>query len=80
MGMHSSDPDFKEHGPGLLGIVDLLDKYFELYPDDIDLEYIFDELVATVKGFYVDQGEIVSHLLLYHNIFTSDRFQLLDAI
>jgi hypothetical protein len=65
MGMHGSDPDFKELGPRLLGIVDLLEKYFELYPDDVDLEYIFDELVATAKGFYVDQGESVSHLLLY---------------
>jgi hypothetical protein len=60
MHMRGSDPIFFERGPDIVGVVDVLEQYLQLFPSDNDVEYIIDELLATAKGYYHDSGKSVS--------------------
>lgn len=54
------DPSFLERGPGLVGVVDILEDAFRSLPDDVTLKELVQEIHATAAGYYTDAGIIVS--------------------
>jgi hypothetical protein len=45
--MNGADPGILEGEPDLVGIVDVLEQYLQLFSTDVDIVYIIDELLAS---------------------------------
>jgi hypothetical protein len=60
MGMQGTDPVFNERGPGLVRVVIALEKLLQLFPDDVDVDNMIDELLETAKKCYLDANDPVS--------------------
>jgi hypothetical protein len=72
MQMQGAHPVFKERGPGLIRVVTALETALRLFPDDLDIEDIIDELLGTAKLLYLNAGDPVSLTYCYLRLLLTD--------
>jgi hypothetical protein len=60
MQMQGTHPVFEERGPGLVRVLTALETALRLFPGDLDIDDIIDELLGTAKMLYLNAGDPVS--------------------
>jgi hypothetical protein len=60
MQMQGAHLVFRERGPGLIRVVTALETALRLFPGDLDVDDIIDELLGTAKLLYLHAGDPVS--------------------
>ena len=76
MEMGDGDPVFKERGPGVVRVVVALATLLKLFPGDVEVHNIVDQLLKAVERLYVEAGDAVS----LGNYLFSHKFQLFTIL